>query len=94
VADDCALRDKAREAMEQARLPARQPDRMLGGLGSSATCALCGIELKRDEMELEIELMRDRYHLHPRCFIAWELEREDFEMVQDASPASSDPVVP
>ena len=45
-------------------------------------CPVCGETVKRDQMELEIELRHDgatpgldRYRLHPRCFAAWEFER-------------------
>jgi hypothetical protein len=59
-----------------------KPDRTLGGLGSGVACLVCGEQIKQNQMELEIEFNRDgvspgldRYHLHPRCFAAWELER-------------------
>ncbi len=47
------------------------------------TCTLCGEPVTRNQMELEIELTRHgatpgltRYHLHTKCFAAWELERK------------------
>ena len=78
--DECTLREKARQAISGGRLPTRKPDRTLGGLGSGSTCAVCGGLLTLTQMELEIEFNRhgspglDTYHLHPRCFAAWELE--------------------
>ena len=56
---------------------------MFGGPGTGATCAVCGEPATRSQMELEIEFNRhgatpglDRYHLHTKCFTAWELERK------------------
>jgi hypothetical protein len=80
--DESILREKAREAIRSGMLPVGKPDRTFGGQGSGVTCAICGDQVKRDQLELEIEFNRhgvmpglDRYHLHVRCFAAWELER-------------------
>jgi hypothetical protein len=80
--DEPILREKAREAIQSGRLPIGKPDRTFGGQGSGVTCAVCGHQVKRDQVELEIEFNRpgimpvlDRYHLHQRCFAAWEFER-------------------
>lgn len=80
--DDHILRERAREAIESGKLPARSPDRIMGGPGCGDACALCGETVWRNRMELEPEF-RDgeapelhTYHLHPRCFMAWECERE------------------
>ena len=50
--------------------------------GAGEACALCGEILPRTQMELEAEFSQDgeipelhKYHLHPRCFAAWEYER-------------------
>jgi hypothetical protein len=80
--EECStLRDKARETIRSGRLPLRKPARILGGLGSGRPCALCGTLLLPTQMEFEIEFNRsgsmqelDKYHLHPRCFGAWEFE--------------------
>ena len=79
--DADTLREKAREAIESGKLPTRKPDLTLGGLGSGRTCAVCGELLTRTQVELAIEFNRhgstpglDTYHLHPRCFAAWEFE--------------------
>jgi hypothetical protein len=80
--DDSALREKAREAIKNGKLPTRHPDRIMGGPGCDEACALCGGTLPRTQMELEAEFSQDgeipelhKYHLHPRCFAAWECER-------------------
>ncbi len=80
--DESVLREKAREAIRSRKLPIAKPDRTFGGHGTAATCAICGDAVKRDEVEIEIEFNRhgvtpglDRYHLHQRCFAAWEFER-------------------
>jgi hypothetical protein len=80
--EECTrLRDRAREAIKSGRLPSGKPARTLGGLGSGRSCALCGTLLLPTQMEIEIEVdlygsMQglDKYHLHPRCFAAWEFE--------------------
>jgi hypothetical protein len=60
-------------------LPDRRPDRMWGGPGVGADCAICGAPVMRNELELEIEFARDgddsstdKYHVHIRCFGARE----------------------
>ena len=80
--DDSTLRDKAREAIRNGKLPTRRPDRIMGGPGCGEACALCGQTLRRNQMELEAEFRQDgaipelhKYHLDPRCFAAWEFER-------------------
>lgn len=81
MGDESVLRARAREAMKAAELPDRGPERVWGGPGSGATCALCGKTLGRDEVELELQftsdggLGGDNYRVHARCFAAWELER-------------------
>jgi hypothetical protein len=79
--DECSLREKALEAIRGERLPTRKPDRTLGGLGTGRTCASCGELLTPTQMEIELEFKRqdstpafDTYHMHPRCFAAWEFE--------------------
>ena len=78
------LRDKAREAVEQRKLPNRQHDRLLGGPGVGAPCRVCDRPVEKDEMEFVVESARGGgaphfggYHVHVRCFPAWELTRMD-----------------
>jgi hypothetical protein len=94
--DDSTHREKAREAIQNGKLPTRSPDRITGGPGCGGPCALCGDPVRRTQMELEPEFRQEgeapaassvpgrtqgleaalhKYHLHPRCFMAWEFER-------------------
>jgi hypothetical protein len=82
VPDEAIFRQRAREAIRAQRLPSRPPDRTWGGNGSGEPCPICGDTIKRDELELELEFrpdhesaIRHSYHLHLRCFAAWEFER-------------------
>jgi hypothetical protein len=80
--DEPIFRQRAREAIRTGRLPSRPPDRTWGGNGAGEPCSICGEPIKRDDLELEMEFRPDHepviplsYHLHLRCFAAWELER-------------------
>jgi len=80
--DDSTLREKALEAIQNGKLPMRSPDSTTGGAGSNEACAICGETVRLTQMELEAEFRQDsespelhKYHLHPRCFMAWEFER-------------------
>jgi hypothetical protein len=54
-------------------MPTRPPDRMYGGRGTGARCAICRAIIARDEMELEL-VFRDNqdgertYYAHQRCY--------------------------
>jgi hypothetical protein len=81
--DESKLRQKVREAMEAGKLPKRRPERMWGGPGSGACCRVCGEPVKHDDVEFELDFFRadgdpatGSYHVHSRCFAAWELERK------------------
>jgi hypothetical protein len=81
--DEVVLRARARSAIQDGKLPTRAPDRTWGGPGLGVACAICELPVKKDEMEFEIEFARDgnldtgldKYHVHIRCFAAWEFER-------------------
>jgi hypothetical protein len=80
--DERILRDKARAAVRDGKLPNRRPDRTSGGLGVGAMCAICDLPVERNEMEFEIEFAHDgdnsgpdKFHVHFRCLAAWEFER-------------------
>ena len=84
--DESILRERAREVIRSGKLPANQPDRTFGGTSSGAVCAVCGDVIPRPQMEFEIEFNSygvmpgsAHYHLHPRCFAAWEFERTKVE---------------
>jgi len=83
MADEAALAAKARDAIRAGRLPAKAANRTFGGPGNGTNCAVCGKPVTRSQMELESEFNRhgtmpglDRYHLHTKCFAAWETERK------------------
>ena len=80
--DEPRLREQAKEAIQSGRLPANRQDRMWGGPGLGVRCTVCGLDITRDQLEMQIEFGRDgtnpgidTYHLHVRCFAAWEFER-------------------
>ena len=86
MADEPDLAAKAHEAIRSGNLPSRRADRTFGGPGNGDACAVCREPVRSNQMELELEFNRhgarpglDRYHLHPRCFTAWELERAKIE---------------
>lgn len=59
MSDEGTLRDKARAAIRNGKLPTRSPDRTWGGPGVGAECAICGLPVTKDEMEFEIQFARD-----------------------------------
>ncbi len=82
VPDEPRLREQTRATAQTGKLPARAPDRTWGGPGVGAACAVCEKPVTKDELEFEIEFARDgdnpgldKFHVHIRCFAAWEFER-------------------
>jgi hypothetical protein len=80
--DENILREKTRAAVQDGKIPSRRADRTWGGPGVGATCAICELPATRAEMELEVQFARDgdnpgldKFHVHVRCFAAWEFER-------------------
>ena len=80
--DEPILREKAREALYSGRVPTRGPDRTWSGPGVGASCSVCELPITDDQLEFEIEFSRngdtlglDAFHVHIRCFAAWEFER-------------------
>jgi hypothetical protein len=78
--DETFLQEKAREAIRRGTVPSTRPDRRFGRAGSGETCAVCGEQVRRHD---EIEFNRhgatpglDLYHLHIRCYTAWEIARK------------------
>jgi hypothetical protein len=83
MSDERILRDKPRAAIREGKLPSRPPDRTWGGPGVGATCSVCSLPVTQEEKELEIQFARDgdnpgldKFHVHIRCFAAWEFERK------------------
>lgn len=92
------FRQKVREDIQSGRLPKRRPQRTWGGLGSGASCMVCGEPVKQDEVEFELEFTRadddsrvDVQHAHSRCIAAWESERLAFEPAPEAIQAGDAP---
>jgi hypothetical protein len=82
MSDEAPLREFARLAIRRGTLPRRDPDRTWGGPGVGALCTICEKPVTREQVEYEIQFANDdanpgldKYHLHIRCFAAWELER-------------------
>lgn len=80
--DELRLREQAREAIHNGKLPAGPPDRTWGGPGVGAPCSVCEKPVTKQELEFEIQFEHDgdmpgldKYHVHIRCFAAWEFER-------------------
>ena len=80
--DEPVLREHARHALEQNKMPNRKPDRVWGGPGVGAPCTICNKPVSKDEMEFEVQFSIDNptayfavHHVHVRCFSAWELVR-------------------
>jgi hypothetical protein len=77
-----SLREKARATIENGKLPRRRPDRTWGGPGVGAPCTVCGDPVTSSQIEFEIQFTQDgsggldKFHVHIRCFAAWEFERQ------------------
>ena len=81
MSDERILREKAQSVIQAGVLPTRRPDRVWGGPGVGADCTICGVPVRPDENEFEIEYVRGEngtepalYHLHIDCFAAWEFQ--------------------
>ena len=80
--EESVLRDYARQVIRAGKLPSRTPDRTWGGPGVGAPCSVCDHPVTRDQLEFEIQFAHngdtpglDKFHVHVRCFAAWEFER-------------------
>jgi hypothetical protein len=76
------IRALAREVLWVGKMPRRDPDRTWGGTGVGMHCTVCREPVTPDEVEYELQFSHDgaapgldRFHLHLRCFSAWEMER-------------------
>lgn len=83
MGDESVLRARAREAVKTGHLPDHPPARVWGGPGSGEPCAVCGDAVDKEDVELELQFTSNEgadatsYHVHARCFGAWELERRN-----------------
>ena len=78
------LREKARAALRDGKIPSRRPDRTWDGPGVGAACTICGEPVTKDQLEFEVQFAvdgsepgLDKFHVHIRCFAAWEFERSE-----------------
>jgi hypothetical protein len=75
------LRTWVQAAMKAGKLPAEPPERIWGGPGCGAACAVCGKAVGEHDVEFELQFTSEShpgassYHMHIRCFAAWEVER-------------------
>jgi hypothetical protein len=83
--NEAALRRLARLVLENGTLPRRDPDWTRGGPGIDVPCNVCGHPITSDQVEYEVQFALDggnpgwdRFHLHLRCFVVWELELTKF----------------
>jgi hypothetical protein len=65
-----------------------------GGKGADVPCAICGERIRPDHLEYEVQFGHrgakpgvDVFHLHLRCFAAWEMERTKLDGGGDTPPA-------
>jgi hypothetical protein len=49
---------RSSEAIRSGRLPIAKPERTFGGQSSGGTCAVCGDQVERDDVEFEVEFKR------------------------------------
>ena len=66
--DENILREKARAAVQDGKIPSRRADRTWGGPGVGATCAICELPATRDEMEFEVQFAREATTLGSTSF--------------------------
>jgi hypothetical protein len=69
---------KNRDVVQAVKLPNREPDRVWGGPSQGGDCVLCGLPIRRGELELEIEFHgntgnpeTERYRVHVHCLPVW-----------------------
>lgn len=55
MSDERVPRHRAREAMKTCKLPEGRPERIWGGPGSGAMCAVCGQIVGKEETEFELQ---------------------------------------
>lgn len=76
------IRELAQKLLKAGKLPRRDPDRTWGGNRADMPCSVCTKPVTRDQVEYELQFSHDgaapgldRFHMHLRCFSAWEMER-------------------
>jgi hypothetical protein len=81
--DDKFVREKARAAVRDGTIPNRRPDGSWARPGGDAICSICGLPITIVQMEFVLQFDSDgdksevdEFHIHLRCFAAWELEQK------------------
>jgi hypothetical protein len=83
MTDENELRRLVRRAMRAGLLPRRRPDRMWGGPGHGARCAVCDGAVAGPDMAFDLEFVQAgageplSLQMHNRCFAMWEHERDN-----------------
>ena len=89
---ECSVREKARDAIRSGKLPTHRPRLTLARPGGGTACDVCGEPIKQNQVEYKTEFRLHgglaNYHLHLRCFAAWEMECRNIEVVRRAAAAS------
>lgn len=88
------LRQKARKAIRDRKMPRRYPERLWGGPGTGARCTICDEPVGTDDIEFELEFPTgdDRRgdgnpRVHTRCFSEWESACRDLEEPRATGPS-------
>jgi hypothetical protein len=86
MSNEVEVRAQARHALISDKIPRCDPDRTWGGPGADMPCTIRAKRVTVSQMEYELQFRHDgatpdldRYHLHLRCFSAWEMERTKLE---------------
>ncbi|HTT01499.1 MAG TPA: hypothetical protein VMG11_05360 [Steroidobacteraceae bacterium] len=75
------LRTRARERIQEGKLPRTKPVRTWGGLGTGLPCDLCELPIQSNEPEFELQLdvsaPGDAVRFHRECHAIWESVRAE-----------------
>jgi hypothetical protein len=80
--DEMELREVVRQGVRSGCLPATASTRTFPCSGNGSACAVCAAAITGGELAFELEFGRPTppfvafYQLHPRCYAAWQLERQ------------------
>lgn len=95
--DENQIREKIKTAIATGKLPGRAPDRIWGGRGTGAQCALCDDPVTAEDAEIELEFLAltgpegpTQYYAHARCWRLWESELTN--TVRSSWPSAAGPL--
>ena len=84
------LRLRARNLVAEHRLPGTMNVRTFGGYGSRSQCSLCGLPIRSEEVEYEVEeegpAGKRTYILHFMCHAAWQFECARYDHLRKDDP--------